>query len=257
MVVPSAVVLLAPRRLARTGSTPQPRQPAQLTNDANERGSEPGTAPHWPPGHDPHARPAQRRARHAARLPRRSSDVAKAVHARGRSTRCASRACSVGPGGLKTPVEHAGRPSGGQAGLIANLALVAGGLEYPGTGFTAGWPGALLGFRSGFCVRPRVVPRPPGPGQGRGPPSRAKKPHRRSTPLNGPPGDSTRTQGRPRRPTRGPRRPCSSRATKSASGGPARCFSPSRRARSDQNASVASLAGRNSVGAVNTDVNVG
>ena len=34
----------------------------------------------------------------------------------------ATRPPSVG--GLKTPVEHAGRPSGGQAGLIANLALV-------------------------------------------------------------------------------------------------------------------------------------
>ena len=93
-----------------------------------------------------------------------SSDVAKAAHARGRSTRLlrrACRACSVDPGGLKTPVEHAGRPSGGQAGLIANLGTGWRRREPSATGFTAGWPGALLGFRSDSghdqgCFRDRL-----------------------------------------------------------------------------------------------------
>ena len=94
-----------------------------------------------------------------------------------------------------------------------------------------------------LLARPRTVPRPPGPGQGLGPPSRAKKPHRRSTPLGGPPGDSTRTQGRDRSSRSTTTTPCSSRATKSASGGPARRCSPSRLARSALFASHRSLQG--------------
>ena len=112
------------------------------------------------------ARPAQRRARHVARLPRRQRRRRQSSARSGRSTRWprrACRACSVDAGGLKTPVEHAGRPSGGPAADIAKLGTGWRRRETPRMRFTAARPRALPGPTNDFlhdqgCLRDRLEP---------------------------------------------------------------------------------------------------
>ena len=104
--------------------------------------------------HDRLARPAQRRARRAARLPRRSSDVASAATPGGRSARWprrVRRAVPVDPGGFKTTVEQSSRPSGGSAAEIAKSGLVGGRNKPLALRFEPRWPRALPGVRRAFA----------------------------------------------------------------------------------------------------------
>ena len=193
------------------------------------------------------ARQAQRGARHAARPPRRPAAGGKAPHVtsrpRGSSPR-ARRLLSVDAAGRETPGEHVGRTSRGQSGEIAKFGTRWRRLEHPAAGFRPFTPERRVRPHERLGVRPRVVPTPPRAAQPRGPSSRATKPSLRLPPRSRPPGRPRAQRGRGRRVRSEPRPPCVGRAVGLAPERPARCFSPTRRARNPFGSPVASLSRR-------------